>query len=159
MSTALGMEPWCVQGQSTVKFDFFGEGARFHHLGIVVRSIKDVSPKSEPITDPIQQVAVAFVCVNGLSVELIEPCGEQSPVLRSLNEGIKLLHVCYIVPDLPVGINICRKHGFHCVRQPVSARAFGNAKITWVYSNRYGLFELLEDTRVTGGESDEPVNP
>lgn len=157
MLTALGMEQRCVQGQSMVKFDFFGQGARFHHLGIVVRSIKDVSPQSVPIADPIQQVAVAFVCVNGLSVELIEPCGEQSPVLRSLNEGVKLLHVCYVVPDLPVGIGISRKHGFHCIRQPVPARAFGNAKITWMYSNRYGLFELLEDAGVTRGEGGEPV--
>ena len=158
MLTALGREQWSVQGQSMVKCDFFGEGARFHHLGIVVRSIKNASPQSEPITDPIQQVAVAFVCVNGLSVELIEPCGEHSPVLRSLNEGVKLLHVCYIVPDLPVGISICRKHGFHRVRQPVPARAFGNAKITWVFSNRYGLFELLEDSGAMRNESSESVN-
>ena len=102
---------------------------------------------------------MAFVCINGLSVELIEPCDEQSPVLRSLNEGIKLLHVCYIVPDLPVAMNMGREHGFHRIRQPIPAKAFGNAKIAWMYSNRYGLFELREDTRVTRGESDEPVNP
>jgi len=128
-----------------IEFDFFGDGARLHHLGVAVRSIEEVSPSSETITDPIQKVTVAFVRVNGIPFELIEPNGDHSPITRSLEKGVKLLHVCYSVPDLEMVIKACRKHGFHCIERPVPAVAFDNRKIAWVYSSQYGLFELLED--------------
>jgi len=127
-----------------IEFNFFSEDARFHHLGVAVRSIKEVSPLSEPIIDPIQKVAVAFVCLNGTQLELIEPYGKQSPIARSLVKGVKLLHVCYAVPDLEAAIKTCRRYGFHCIGRPVPAVAFDDRKIAWVYSNQYGLFELLE---------------
>lgn len=127
-----------------IALDFFGEDARFHHVGIAVRSIKEVSPSSEPIIDPIQKVAVAFVCMNGLVLELIEPYGDASPITRSLEKGVKLLHVCYEVPDLQTALQACRKRGFHGISRPVPAIAFDNRKIVWAFSIQYGLFELLE---------------
>jgi len=129
--------------------NFFGDGAKLHHLGIAVRSIEEVSPSSETITDPIQKVTVAFVRVNGITFELIEPCGDHSPITRSLENGVKLLHVCYSVPDLEMVIKACRKHGFHCIERPVPAVAFDDRKIAWVYSSQYGLFELLEDSGIS----------
>ena len=128
-----------------IEFNFFGDDARFHHLGIAIRSINSVSPLSELITDPIQKVNVAFVCLNGMQCELIEPSDKKSPVTRSLEKGVKILHICYVVPDIEIVIKTCREYGFHCIRRPVPAVAFDNRKIAWVYSKQYGLFELLED--------------
>jgi methylmalonyl-CoA/ethylmalonyl-CoA epimerase len=139
-----------------IELSFFGEDAKFHHLGVAVRSIREASPLSEPIIDRIQEVAVAFVYLNGIQFELIEPYGKRSPITQSLEKGLKLLHVCYAVPDLKVAIKMCRRYGFHSIRQSVPAVAFNNRKIAWVYSNQYGLFELLEDpgTMINGsGES------
>lgn len=139
------------------EFNFFGEEATFHHLGVGVRSIKDVSPSSEVVTDPVQNVSVAFLCMNGVPLELVEPHGDHSPISESLEKGRKLHHICYTVPDVEGVIKKCRKHGFHCIRRPVPAVAFDNRRIAWVYSKQYGLVELLEKsetaTKSSQGES------
>lgn len=154
MSPTLDLEALCLDDQSRVKLDFLGEEARFHHIGMVVRCIKAVSPRSTVIDDPIQGVSVALVLINGLPVELIEPRGANSPVAKSLERGVKLLHVCYAVPNLKAAIRTCRKHGFHCIQGPVPARAFGNANIAWVYSRQYGLFELCENSNTSATHED-----
>lgn len=127
-----------------VELDFFGEGAEFHHIGIAVKSIRDLKEVGEITNDPIQKVSVAFVTLNGVPIEIIEPSDDDSPVLNSLKKGIKILHLCYSVPDIQLAISESRKHGFHCLHQPVPAAAFDNSNIAWIYSNEYGLIELLE---------------
>lgn len=127
-----------------IDFAFFGEEARFHHVGLAVDSIKALSPASKPVTDEIQRVSVAFVRLNGAVVELIEPWGERSPILRSLQQGVKLLHLCYEVPELETTLAHCRCAGFHRLGPPVPAAPFDHRRIAWVFSRQYGLFELLE---------------
>ena len=130
-----------------IEYNFFGEDARFEHIGVGVKSIRNISPNSEIFTDPIQKVSVAFISVNGMELELIEPSGDDSPIMVSLGKGVKLLHLCYTVPDVEAAIKKCRSHGFHCIARPVPAAAFEERKIAWVYSNEYGLFELLENSK------------
>jgi methylmalonyl-CoA/ethylmalonyl-CoA epimerase len=124
------------------KVDFFGEDARFHHVGMVVRSIASIQPDLEIIFDPVQNVNVAFVTLNGLTVELLEPASKDSPVGASLAKGIKLVHLCYEVADVEDALRRCREFGFFCIRKPVNAVAF-NREIAWVFSREYGLVELL----------------
>lgn len=131
-----------------IELNFFGKDARFHHIGLVVKSIKDINPLAEIITDSIQRVRVAFVLLNGIKLELIEPYGDNSPVIESLKRKVKFLHMCYTVHDIEEVIKECRKYGFTCIAEPVPAAAFDN-KIAWVYSNEYGLFELLEEGKTT----------
>lgn len=126
------------------KFNFFGRDAKFHHIGIVVNSIKSISPYSKIFIDKIQNVYVAFVSLNGVTIELIEPLNDISPVTQSLKKGIKFMHICYEVINIDKTLKKCRKYGFHCIAKPVPAIAFGNRKIAWVYSKEYGLFELLQ---------------
>ena len=128
-----------------LNMDFFGPGARFHHAGIVVKSIEEAFLNVEKTNDPIQKVSVAFFSLNGLNIELIEPADENSPVNDSLKKGMKLLHLCYSVPDLKKALAKARKHGLHKVSSPSPAAAFDNKNIIWVYSNTYGLFELIEE--------------
>jgi methylmalonyl-CoA/ethylmalonyl-CoA epimerase len=130
-----------------IEYEFFGEGARFEHIGVAVKSIERISPGSEVTTDPVQKVSVAFVSVHGMELELIEPSGDDSPVMGSLRKGVKWLHLCYAVPDIDAAIAECRNHGFHCIARPVPAAAFEQRRIAWVYSSEYGLFELLEDSK------------
>jgi methylmalonyl-CoA/ethylmalonyl-CoA epimerase len=130
--------------QRIKRLHFFGEKVRFHHIGLAVKSIRDVSPSSEVVVDSVQKVALAFVSVGGVKIELLEPLGEDSPVSESLKKNVKLLHICYLVPDIETAIKECRKHGFHRIARPVAAAAFKNRKIAWVYSPVYGLIELLE---------------
>ena len=126
-----------------IDLDFFGSDTKFHHIGLATKSIETLSPSSEVIFDPIQKVSVAFVRLNGVDLELIEPSGDDSPVTKSLESGVKLLHICYEVNDIRNAIQKCRSHGFHCIAQPVPATAFDDREIAWVYSRAYGLVELL----------------
>ena len=46
-------------------------------------------PVCNRVEDPIQQVRVAFANFSGLTIELIEPASERSPIDQSLKKGIK----------------------------------------------------------------------
>lgn len=127
-----------------ITLNFFGKEAKFHHIGVAVKSIKDVSPTGEIILDSVQKVRVSLVQLHGIKLELIEPSGDDSPVVKSLKEGTKLVHICYTVDNIEKAVNECRRHGFLCISRPVPSAAFKN-NIVWVYSSEYGLFELLEE--------------
>lgn len=131
----------------------FGADARLHHIGVAVGSIKEVNPELESVHDPIQRVRVAFFRMHDLTIELIEPAGENSPVEGSLAKGVKLLHTCFEVDRLEVAIASGRAAGFQPIRPPTPATAFGGRRIAWVYSRVLGLVELLERAARTGDES------
>jgi methylmalonyl-CoA/ethylmalonyl-CoA epimerase len=123
----------------------FGDEAAFDHVGVAVPSIREaVEGDLRVVSDGRQKVSVAFVELNGLRVELIEPHDEDSPVASSLESGRQLVHICYRVPDLDAAIRRGREHGFHRIGSPTPAVAFSGRRIAWVFSRTYGLVELLE---------------
>jgi len=122
----------------------FGSDAKLHHVGMVVPSIASVRPDLAVSEDPTQRVRVAFFQMHDLTVELVEPVGENSPVRRSLERGNKLLHTCFEVPELESAIESGRRAGFQLIRKPTPATAFGGRRIAWVFSQALGLVELLE---------------
>lgn len=127
------------------RFDPFGPGAEFHHVGLSTTSIEDVlGENANAILDPIQRVRVAFVSLSGMCVEFVEPAADDSPVGGAIRKGQQLLHVCFTVPDIVAAIRKSRSNGFHQVARPAPAPAFGGRQIAWVYSPAYGLLELLE---------------
>jgi methylmalonyl-CoA/ethylmalonyl-CoA epimerase len=109
-----------------------------------VSSIRALDPSAEPVFEPSQGVHLAFLTANGVLVELIEPAGDDSPISRGLRQGVKLLHLCFEVPDLDRAIAHSRQQGFHRIRAPQAVGVFGERRIAWVFSRQYGLFELLE---------------
>jgi methylmalonyl-CoA/ethylmalonyl-CoA epimerase len=136
-------EDW--QASRPVPLDLFGAGTVFHHVGIAVRSIATLHlPELTVTPDDRQRVSVAFIETGGIVLELIEPLGADSPVLRSLNERHLLLHLCFRVPDLETAIAAGQQAGFHRLAPPVPAPAFDGRRIAWVYSQTFGLVELLE---------------
>lgn len=131
------------------QLDFFGPDAHFHHVAIAVRSISETCPDLDQVVDPIQGVAVAFAKIAGLSVEFVQPAKNPSPVDAALQSGTKLIHVCVEVPDLDLALSECREFGFRRISSPVPAKAFDDRKIVWVFSNTFGLFELLENPQAS----------
>ena len=129
----------------TPKLDFFGPKARFHHLGMAVPSIEEAVAGIETIEDPIQRVSIGLVEFSGLTIELIEPSGEESPIDASLRKGTKLLHVCIEVPSMEDALEHCKKHGFRKISAEAPAAAFEKRKVVWVFSTTFGLVELLAD--------------
>jgi methylmalonyl-CoA/ethylmalonyl-CoA epimerase len=135
---------------------FFGADARFHHVGLAVNSIQNLTiPDSEVCVEKNQGVSIAFIRLHGVTIELLEPLDESSPIARSLRQGSKLLHLCYEVPDLNAALDVCRSAGFHRLGAAVPAPVLGSEKVAWVFSRQYGLFELFE--RRAGAEDAAPL--
>jgi methylmalonyl-CoA/ethylmalonyl-CoA epimerase len=126
------------------QLNFFGSSARFHHVGLVVASIRALCPDVEPAVDPVQDVAVAFVELHGTCVELIEPGSAKSPVAASLKKGVKLAHLCFSVADIAAAAEHAAAYEFRTIAEPVSAVAFAGRNISWMYHPVFGLFELIE---------------
>ena len=82
-------------------------------------------------------------------IELVEPAGEDSPVLRFLEQGGGLHHVCYEVADLEEQLVEFRSRGAVIARRPKPAVAFGGRRIAWVITAEKLLVELLEE-KLTG---------
>jgi methylmalonyl-CoA/ethylmalonyl-CoA epimerase len=126
-----------------------GSDATFDHVGVAVRSIREIAGVEAVVTeDPVQRVSVAFVDIAGLRMELIQPLGRPSPIDESLQSGRALVHLCFRVPDLKAALGRARQAGMHQIARPVAARAFDNRSIAWLFSRTIGLIELLEDPAV-----------
>jgi methylmalonyl-CoA/ethylmalonyl-CoA epimerase len=132
-------------------------GASMHHVGFVVSSI-DAGVRGfaqsigalwdgKIVHDPIQSVRVTFLR-SGLDtdplVELVEPMGNESPVIEFLRRGGGLHHICYEVDRLDAQLVISRSLGGLVVRNAVPAVAFGGRRIAWVYTKYRLLLEYLE---------------
>jgi len=132
---------------------------RLHHVGFVVASIEQAMPgfvrslaatwDERVIYDPLQKVKVAFLTtrVQDPQIELVEPAGEDSPVLRFLEQGGGLHHVCYEVADLEEQLVEFRSRGAVIAKRPKPAVAFGGRRIAWVITAEKLLVELLEESK------------
>ena len=128
----------------------------FHHVGFVV---PDISATVEGFarslgarwdgcvyTDPHQKVKVTFLVTRPgePSIELVEPAGEDSPVLRFLREKGGLHHVCYEVEDLERSMAEMKTRGAMIAARPKPAVAFQGRRIAWMLTAEKLLVELLE---------------
>lgn len=131
---------------------------RLHHLGFVVANIETAMPgflrslaaewDGQVFHDPLQKVRVAFLATRAQdpAIELVEPAGDDSPVLRFLQErGGGLHHVCYEVADLEEDLAAFRSRGALIAKRPLPAVAFGGRRIAWVITSEKLLVELLEE--------------
>jgi methylmalonyl-CoA/ethylmalonyl-CoA epimerase len=146
---------------------------RLHHVGYVVRSIAETAPAmaralslgwdSQIIHDPLQLVNVTFLPANvagSSTIELVEPAGRRSPVLKFAESGGGLHHVCYEVEDLEAQIAASRAAGGTLVRVPMPAVAFAGRKIAWVVTAERLLVEYLQAAREPSSQAqndDEPI--
>jgi len=127
---------------NSTKQSFFGNDAKFHHIGVAVKSINN---SLEQITDPIQKVKIAFIELGEITLELLEPADDCSPITTSIQKKNKLVHICYSVPNIDAAIICCKNFGFKTISKKQKAVAF-DKYIIWVYSATYGLIELIEES-------------
>jgi len=124
--------------------DLFGK-SRFHHLGTIIRESESSHYNDlKFIRDPTQRVDVAFYRLSGLTIEVVKPYDSDSPIGNALNNGIFLHHVCFAVPNIKIALEVSKEYGVRRISKISPAKAFDNRLITWTYSKRYGLIELLE---------------
>ena len=124
--------------------DIFKENCKFHHIGLSVKSITSLFSDTKPVIDPIQKVKVAFINLQGTTIELLEPLDETSPIYNNLKKNNKLCHICFEVSNINNAIKNGKKKGFHVIQKPVPAVALGNRKICFLFHSDYHIIELLQ---------------
>lgn len=87
---------------------------------------------------------MAFVDVNGVTIELLEPLGERSPITDRVAAGPALLHLCFEVDNLDEALATARAAGFHRISSPTTVPEWGGRRIVWAFSRALGLVELAE---------------
>jgi len=133
------------------------ERTQLHHIGFVVSSIANCIEgfafsigadwNGTIFHDPLQKARVTFLRTpfpGDPLIELIEPAGERSTVLRFLQKGGGLHHLCYEVDDLGAQLKAVQLKGAIVVRRPLPAVAFENRPIAWAVTKEKLLVEYLE---------------
>jgi methylmalonyl-CoA/ethylmalonyl-CoA epimerase len=103
---------------------------RLNHVGIATRSIEQsvelyrtifgAEPHGEPFDLPAQGVRVCFVDAPNSQIELIEPLGEGSPIVKFLekNPAGGQHHVCFEVPEIHAAKAELEANGVRVLGEP-----------------------------------------
>lgn len=122
------------------------------HIAIAVNSLEEsikvytsllgVEPELETIT--AEKVNTAVYDLNGVSLELIEPIGDDSPISKFLQKkGEGLHHVCLKVDSLEETMTELKEKGIEIIDETPKIGA-GGTKIVFIHPKSTGgvLFEL-----------------
>jgi methylmalonyl-CoA/ethylmalonyl-CoA epimerase len=133
---------------------------RIHHIGFVVDSIERSGKRfaeslalcwnQKVFFDSLQKVNITFMKSADQTdpqIELVEPCGDDSPVRPFLLKGGGLHHLCYEVQSLETQLEISCSQGSKLVRPAMPAVAFDGRRIAWIYSKERLLIEFLESEK------------
>ena len=131
------------------------------HIGIVVRSIEEGINKWERVFEykqmtqivinSIQKVRVVFLQkTNSITIKLIQPLDESSPVYKFAKNGGGLHHLCFKCSNLSDELTRLKELGFRILTEPEPGEAFCNEKIAFFYA-KDGLNIELIDTELKYG--------
>ena len=125
-----------------------------HHLGIIVDDIWVKSniyqekfgyiAKSGVIHEVNQKVYIQFLDLGNYRIELIQPIGKDSPVLKFLSKGGWLNHICYESDDIEKSTLCLRKeYGMLPVSSGWSA-SIKNCKVRFLAKPDGEIIELVQ---------------
>jgi len=115
---------------------------RFHHVGVVVKSIEDslaflknfgtTDGFSTIVVDDRQNVKLTIGKWNDLTIELVEGIGEKNPVAGWLKRGVALYHLCFETDNFDRVVNELAKGDYILVSPPMSSRLFDEKRIAFL---------------------------
>ncbi len=124
---------------------------RFHHVGLAceniekelesLRQIFEDIEFSEKVYDPMQNVELCMVNMNGIRVELISG----QPVENILKRKIKLYHICYEVDDFDLKVKKLQEEGALLISGVKDTTLFANKRVAFFLLNNGMIIELLGD--------------
>ena len=127
---------------------------KFHHIGIVVRSIEDYLKHSifsqniqDPVYDPLQDSNIVLIETDkALFIELIEPVTSEATTYDFLHRSGKssiFHHTCFEVPNKDFVDNICKKLSIKIFWGPHPAVLFDGKDIMFGYNKNQEIIEFL----------------
>jgi len=124
------------------------------HIGIAVKSLEEgiqhwtrsfgYRQMTEIVINTRQKVKVVFLNKeNSLTIKLIEPLDDNSPISSFVNKGGGLHHICFKCDNLKDKLTELKEDGFRIIARPQPGEAFENEDIAFLFS-RMGLnIELI----------------
>lgn len=125
------------------------------HIGIAVRSI-DAGIKqwvemfgykkaSEIVHNTRQKVRVVFLSKkDSITIKLIEPSAEDSPIFLFARKGGGLHHLCFRCDNLDIQIPMLENIGARCIVKPEPGEAFENNNIAFLFTGNNLNIELID---------------
>jgi methylmalonyl-CoA epimerase len=130
---------------------------KLHHIGKVVKDMGEaqkyyedtfgLKARSKPVIDPNQRVEVVFIETGhgqDLTIELIRPLDETSPVHKFLEKGGGFHHLCFEVDDIRKSMDAFKKKGALILGKPVPGKGHGDRTTVWIFTPAKDLIELVE---------------
>ncbi len=125
------------------------------HIGIVVKSMESsiihwqdcfgYKQLTNPVINSKQRVKVVFmVKINSMTIKLIEPVGEDSPIYQYAREGGGLHHLCFRCDNMTKEISFLKTNGYRMFTAPEPGEAFGNNDIAFLLSSQRLNIELID---------------
>ena len=126
-----------------------------HHVGYLVKSLPEArehflmlgyAVEGEAVFDQTRGVEIQFLEKDGYRVELVSPAVSDS-VVSGLMKRFKNApyHICYTVTALSGAIEALRESRFVMIDEPAPAPAIEGRRVCFLFSDRIGIIELLED--------------
>ena len=139
---------------------------RLHHIGKVVKDLDEavkyhketfgLEPMGERVIDPIQKVEVVTLDTGygaKVTLELICPLSDDSPVNKFLKKGGGLHHLSFEVEDIHKAIAEFREKGALILGDVVPSKGHKEIPSVWLYTRSRELIELMESP----GQSSKPT--
>ncbi len=125
------------------------------HIGIAVKSIEKgiehwkkifgYGQMTEVVVNTRQNVKVVFLKKeNSLTVKLIEPLDETSPIYTFSQKGGGLHHICFKCDNIDNELKNFKDMGLRIITQPQPGEAFDNERIAFVFAQQGLNIELID---------------
>jgi methylmalonyl-CoA/ethylmalonyl-CoA epimerase len=131
------------------------------HIGIVVRSIEDgiahwqrvfgYRQMTEIVLNTRQKVKVVFLDKkNSITIKLIEPSDDTSPVYTFAKKGGGLHHLCFKCNSIDRELSRFKELGLRLLAGPQPGEAFDNENIAFVFGKQGLNIELIDTDKRAG---------
>lgn len=125
------------------------------HVAIAVRSVEAAANRLSAltgyqrrtaiVTNTRQQVNVLFLAKPGsIDIKLIEPAGDDSPLVGFLRRGEGLHHIAFKVPDVGEACDALAGQGVRILAAPAPGEAFDDHQIAFCYLGSGVNAELID---------------
>jgi methylmalonyl-CoA/ethylmalonyl-CoA epimerase len=134
------------------------------HIGIVVPNLEEgirqwtnlfgYSQKSEPVLNLSQKLYVVFLTKkDSLTVKLIMPANDDSPIKGFALKGGGLHHLCFKCDNLEVQIPLLQGNGARLVVPPQPGEAFKKHNIAFLLAQNNLNIELIDTNEKIGWDN------
>ncbi len=125
------------------------------HIGIVVKNINEgitqwkkcfgYTQITEEVINTKQKVLVVFMGKeNSITIKLISPSEESSPIYGFAKRGGGLHHLCFKVGNIEQVIPLFKENGMRLISPPSPGEAFGNEDIAFLLAKNNLNIEVID---------------